>query len=227
MTILALIPTLREFDALVHVLAESDQETQGRNIGRLSGLEYQGGKLVIAHGGLGKAQMAVHAQHLIDHMEGLSLVVCAGTAGGLLHTLSTGDVVIATVTIEHDFKWGVAERPQPSFEGHPQSIAALKAAGQPLAKRFQVQFGPVASGDEAVIDSRRAAQVRAATGALAVAFEGAGGARACAFSNVPFLEVRSISDSADEAAPKEFFKNLPIAMGNVAAVLQHIATVLG
>tara|TARA_B100000315_G_C14028517_1_gene342128 strand:+ start:70 stop:378 length:309 start_codon:yes stop_codon:yes gene_type:complete len=101
------------------------------------------------------------------------------------------------------------------------------AAGQSLAKSFQVQFGLVASGDEAVIDSNRAAQIRAATGAFAVAFEGAGGARACEFSNVPFLEVRGISDLADEAAPEQFLENIPIAMGSVASVLQHIATILG
>ena len=136
-------------------------------------------------------------------------------------------MVIATATIEHDFKWGIVDRPQPRFEGHSESISALMAAGQSLAKSFQVQFGLVASGDEAVIDSNRAAQIRAATGAFAVAFEGAGGARACEFSNVPFLEVRGISDLADEAAPEQFLANIPIAMGSVASVLQHIATMLG
>ena len=227
MTILAVIPTQREFDALVRVLAETGHKTLERPIGRLSGLEYHGGKIMLAQGGLEKAQMAVHTQHLIEHVEDLGLVVCAGTAGGLLDTLAAGDVVIATATIEHDFKWGLVDQPQPRFEGHVESISALMAAGRSLGTSFQVQFGPVASGDEAVIDSSRATQIREATGAFAVAFEGAGGARACEFSNVPFLEVRGISDLADEAAPEQFLENIPIAMGSVASVLQHIATMLG
>ena len=72
LTILAVIPTQREFDALVSVLAEWGRETLARPIGRLSGLEYLDGKIVLAQGGLGKAQMAIHTQHLIDHMQDLN-----------------------------------------------------------------------------------------------------------------------------------------------------------
>ena len=42
------------------------------------------------------------------------------------------------------------------------------------------------------------------TGALAVAWEGAGGARACHFSGIPFLEIRGITDSADSDAASDF-----------------------
>ena len=61
------------------------------------------------------------------------------------------------------------------------------------------------------------------THAHAVAFEGAGAARACVFSEIPFVEIRAISDSADENAKKDFFSNIPLAMGNVAKILEYLA----
>jgi adenosylhomocysteine nucleosidase len=54
------------------------------------------------------------------------------------------------------------------------------------------------------------------TGAIAVAWEGAGGARACRFSGVPFLEIRGITDSAGHSAPTDFEENLIIALHNLA-----------
>jgi len=47
---------------------------------------------------------------------------------------------------------------------------------------------------------------------LAVAWEGAGGARACRFSGVPFIEIRGITDRANSQAPADFQMNLASAM---------------
>jgi adenosylhomocysteine nucleosidase len=52
-----------------------------------------------------------------------------------------------------------------------------------------------------------------------VAWEGAGGARACAFSGVPFVELRGITDTADHNAPADFKTNLRIAMASAAALV--------
>lgn len=57
------------------------------------------------------------------------------------------------------------------------------------------------------------------TGALAVAWEGAGGARACHFSGIPFVEIRGITDRADSDAASDFEANLGSAMGNVARLI--------
>ncbi|MBL4739248.1 MAG: hypothetical protein JKY39_05090 [Pelagibacteraceae bacterium] len=111
MTILAIVPTQREFEALVGVFSETGVETLERTIGRVSALECYGGSILVSQGGLGKAQTALVTQHIIDHWEGISLVVCAGSAGALLDALAVGDVVVATATIEHDC-W------QPAKVGH-------------------------------------------------------------------------------------------------------------
>ena len=64
------------------------------------------------------------------------------------------------------------------------------------------------------------------TGALVVAWEGAGGARAAQLSDIPFLEIRGISDGAGENAFEEFWANIPIAVGNVAAIVREIPPLL-
>ena len=155
------------------------------------------------------------------------MIICAGSAGGLRDDLNIGDVVVATETVEHDFKWGILSgRPLPLFPGDRKSIAALKTELPTMERSFDVHFGAVASGDEGIADSGRASELHRDTGAIAVAWEGAGGARAAAFSNLPFLEVRGISDGAGEDATSEFEANLPDAVSNVAMIVLSLAQLL-
>lgn len=88
---------------------------------------------------------------------------------------------------------------------------------------FKLHFGGIASGDEDVVDAKRRSECQQLSGALAVAWEGAGGARACAFSQVPFLEIRAIVDNANEDGPRDFRVNLRMAMQNLAQVLRAFA----
>ncbi len=82
-----------------------------------------------------------------------------------------------------------------------------------------MHFGAVASGDEDITGAERSSALYASTGALVVAWEGAGGARACEFSQVPFVEVRAVTDTADQDAPSDYDANLEVAMSNLAAFL--------
>src|SRR3712207_9438258 len=84
---------------------------------------------------------------------------------------------------------------------------------------FTVHFGPIASGDEDVVTVERQAELRRRTGALAVAWEGAGGARAGPVSAVPFVEIRGVTDNADSSAAADFAANLEIAIRNVATLI--------
>lgn len=84
---------------------------------------------------------------------------------------------------------------------------------------FGVHFGPIASGDEDIVDEERAYALHAETAALCVAWEGSGGARAAALSETPFLEIRTITDSADKTAPMDFQGNLAVAIPNIATLL--------
>jgi adenosylhomocysteine nucleosidase len=110
----------------------------------------------------------------------------------------------------------------PRFPADDSLIARCRGAVQELSNVL-VQFGVIASGDEDIVGDARRAELRASTGAVAVAWEGAGGARACQFSGVAFLEVRGITDIADANGPRDFARNLAMTMGNVALVVSRIA----
>jgi adenosylhomocysteine nucleosidase len=142
-------------------------------------------RLALAHGGHGKTQMAVQAQYLIDRFRDGSLVVCAGAAGSLDPGLSVGDVVIATETVEHDYRLLFATRPLPRFAGDPESLALLRQAAAGVSG-FRVAFDVIASGDEDVVSAARAAEIRAQTGAVCVAWEGSGADARCGLQRATF-----------------------------------------
>lgn len=218
MAILIISPLEDEFNAVIETMNDHGLPTSETTVGRLNLRASNDGALLIAQGGLGKAQFALQTQHLLDRLGEIDLVVCAGTAGCLVDGLGPGDVVIGTETVEHDFNKKIFKSPQPRFAGHDASVRALRDRESGARFPFNVRFGPIASGDEAIVDSARRREVHDATGALAVAWEGAGCARACSFSDVPFLEIRGVSDLADDSAIDEFARNLPVAMRNVALI---------
>ena len=176
-------------------------------------------RALVAQGGDGKTQFAVQAQYLIGRFSSVELVICAGAAGSLAPELSVGNVVVGTETVEHDYRLLFATRPLPRFPGHTPSIDALRRSAQRVAD-FHVAFDVIASGDEDVVTSKRAQEIRDQTGAACVAWEGSGAARAALFNGIGSLEIRAVTDAADNEAPQRFDANLPIAMANLASLLR-------
>lgn len=221
MKILTAIPTRTELDAFVQACREQGYPSEPSVVGRQSVTKFPTLDMVVAHGGLGKVQFAVQTQHLLDSGE-WDLVVCAGAAGALVAGLSIGDVVIATETVEHDV-WNRIGQPRvPHFGGSAEVLEQCRRALR-AEPTVMVHYGPIASGDEDVVDHERRAAVRERTKALVVAWEGAGGARACQFSGVPFLEIRGVTDSADGAAARDFELNVKRALQSVALVIIALA----
>ena len=180
-------------------------------------------RMVLARAGHGKTQCAVQAQYLIGRFPSAALVVCVGAAGSLDPNLSVGDVVVGTETVEHDYRLLFATRPLPRFCGNVASLARLRDRAASLSG-FRIAFDVIASGDEDVVSSSRAADIRAQTGAVCVAWEGSGAARAAAFNNIGSLEIRGITDAADKEAPQDFHDNLPTAMANLFRLLEVLPT---
>ncbi|HEU0296739.1 MAG TPA: 5'-methylthioadenosine/S-adenosylhomocysteine nucleosidase [Anaerolineales bacterium] len=215
--ILIVTPLQEEYNDLHHSLSALGLETHTDSIGRLDVHHFPELNITLARGGHGKTQFGIQTQHLLDHYK-CDLVICAGAAGALAHEVKVGDLIVATSTVEHDFNNRFVPRPKPQFKGDAKSIEQLKALKLPEAD-FKVHFGIMAGGDEDVIEIRRGKELRELHTALAVAWEGVGGARACAFSEVQYLELRGATDTADHAAPVVFYVNLKIVMRNIAHLL--------
>ena len=207
-----------ELDLLLQGFTKRGVRAESSMIGRLSVVQLSDLRVTLAPGGLGKVQFAVQTQHLLDTCSNWDLIICAGAAGALVEEVSVGDVVVATTTVEHDYNNKFNKRPLPKFDGAQPAIADLKSVSQSV-NAFGVHFGPIASGDEDVVETERKRALHESTGALAVAWEGIGGAKACAFSGVPFVEIRGVTDTADHNAASDFEQNLEIAMSNLAALI--------
>ena len=230
--LLVVTPMVEEMNFFWQACVERDLAYHELTLGRLPAVHFHQLSLVLARGGTGKAQFALQTQHLIDHPpkhnlpsngdQEWKLVVCAGAAGSLVDELAVGDLVVATKTIEHDYDNRFSERPLPTFEGDPATVDRLRGLSASPGD-YSVHFGPVASGDEDIVDEVRRGELQMATGALAVAWEGAGGARACAFSGLPYVEIRAISDKADNQAPADFGINLEMGLRNIASLVIQMA----
>lgn len=218
MSILILSPLKFELDGLLNDLKQQGHKAVPSAQGPLTVFEVDELGLKLSLAGHGKTQFAIQTQFLIDQIKP-DAVFCVGCAGALSRQLEIGDVVIAEQTIEHDFREKFRPRPEPEFAG---DLKWLEKARSLAAANPNLHIGKIASGDEDIVDASRAQELAKQTNALAVAWEGAGGARACLFNQVPFLEIRGITDNADHSAVLDFKKNLQVAMANAAKVILHL-----
>ena len=217
---LIITPMKEELEFLLQSCTKAEFYAKSAMIGRLPVVRIPDLDVTLARGGLGKVQFAVQTQHLLDTCSDWDLIICAGAAGALADEVSVGDVVVATTTVEHDYNNKFNERALPKFDGARTAIADLKSASH-STDTFNVHFGPIASGDEDVVETERKRMLHESTGALAVAWEGVGGAKACAFSGVSFVEIRGVTDTADHNAASDFEDNLGVAMNNLATLITY------
>lgn len=220
MSILFMMPMQEELDYVLEGFSNHSYRYKTGSLGRLPIVKLPELGIALARGGTGKVQFGIQTQHLLDAGQDWDLVVCAGAAGALVDYLAIGDLVVATKTVEHDFYNKFSQRPIPSFPGADKAIGSLKALTTTF-ERFSLHFGPIASGDEDIVDVNRGKTLRTKTKALVAAWEGAGGARACKFSDIPFIEIRGVTDIADHNAPADFTSNLSQAMQNLASLIVY------
>ncbi len=214
---LILTPLSLEQEFLHASLTKQGWRSQIEQKGRLRGFCYPDQQILLFCGGHGKAQFAVQTQFLLNHYP-LNGIFCVGAAGSLTKSVKTADLVIAQSTVEHDYQLKFIQRPLPEFNADASLLERTKSISDNL---LTLHWGKIASGDEDVIDASRALELSQQTQALAVAWEGAGGARAAQWNQIPFLEVRAITDGADSAAVADFRKNLEIGMTKMALFFHH------
>lgn len=218
-SLLLMAPQANEVEALCRGLVRKGVVTAAKQVGRLACVSAPSMDMLIGVGGNGKAQFAVQAQHLLDHCLDAKLLLCVGAAGQLGGDMSVGDVVVGTCTIEHDYTELFVPGPLPRHECDATVVGQLALVAAERLFPFRVHIGPIASGDEDIVDAQRASKLSSKTGALCVAWEGSGGARAARFSGVGFLEIRVITDAADGEAASSFHENLAKVLPNISDLL--------
>lgn len=216
-------------EELEHLLeALKNGETVQRGAFTLHGGTLEGRAVLIAQCGVGKVNAAALAQVLV--LEGATQVIFTGVAGAVASGLQVGDIVVSTDAVQHDvdvralgylrgevpgegLAWAADERLQ------QVALAAAGALGEVSAGEVKVVSGRVLSGDQFIADRAKVTELQDAFGGACAEMEGAAVAQICSRAGVPFVIIRSLSDSADGSAELDFRAFTVLAARRAKAVV--------
>lgn len=185
---------------------------------------------VLVECGIGKVNAARTTQIMLDNFE-IEFVINIGTAGGLNEKLGVTDVVIGEKMVQHDFDITAFGREKGFITGVGKFIEADKELVEKCEavmnsleseNAFQVITGTIASGDLFCTDKVLAQNIRKEFGADCVEMEGAAIAQICYLDKVPFVVVRSISDSPNGKNHMDFDEYLEVASKRGAEFLEKL-----
>lgn len=187
--------------------------------GLLDGLE-----VLVTVGGIGKVNAAMTSTYLL--MAGATQVVFTGVAGGIHPELQVGDIVVSSDCVQHDvdvtalgYRLGEIPGEILSWPADEQLRAlALEAAHE--VQGVNVTGGRVVSGDTFVASPEKVAWLWQTFGAACAEMEGAAVAQVCARHGVPYVVIRSVSDTAGGDANVDYREFMPIVARHSAQVVR-------
>ena len=157
---------------------------------------------ILVECGIGKVNAARCTQILIDNIE-VDYIINVGVSGGVSKDVKICDVVIGKKLVQHDFDL----RPFNYERGYIPNVGQFMDCDEYLLRIAQkikldvsTHVGVIASGDIFVTEELMGKKINKKFEALCVEMEGAAIAQICYLSNVPFLVIRSISDSPNKEA---------------------------
>lgn len=172
--------------------------------------------------GIGKVNAARTTQILIDNYNP-SFIINIGVAGGISDRIRIGDIVIGEKLVQYDFDLTAFGREKGEIS---DLIGKFIYSDKDLLAKAQKQLlkvntinaikGTIASGDRFVTQIDLSRDINKQFGADCVEMEGASIAQVCFLDKVPFIVIRSISDSPNENNKIDFDTFLNIATKNVA-----------
>jgi adenosylhomocysteine nucleosidase len=173
------------------------------NFGQLRGQD-----VVIAESGIGKVNAA--ALTLLLLTAGATRIIFTGVAGAVDPALAVGDLVISRDAMQYDVDVGALGYAPGQVPGEllawpaDAGLIALAEAACRDGGDFRAVTGRILSGDTFVADAAASAALHAQFAAACVEMEGAATAQVCSRAGVPFVIIRSVSDTADNTADTDF-----------------------
>jgi adenosylhomocysteine nucleosidase len=239
-------------EELTHLADDSGGRTVVGGLSYLKG-HIAGREAVFVESGMGKVNAAIAAALMLDRFACSALMFC-GVAGGLDPALGVGDIVVGTRNIQYDYgaeqesgfkTYQPGKPPLPDFDDtHGYDLPAdlvgrLKAAAdglslEPLPESVgvgrrvpRVHFGPIATGDAFINSERTRQRLHCTYGALACEMEGGAVAQVAEnFGNLPFVNVRCLSDLAGGDSHVVFFDFVQAAAKYASQVAHRLAPVI-
>lgn len=166
--------------------------------GQLAGCD-----VAMLYSGVCKVNAAVAAQLLIDEYH-CCAIINAGTAGGMDTALDIFDTVVSTEIAYHDVEEHILTGFHPwlseaFFRADAHLLAAARRAGG-------ARFGRMVTGEQFITDEGRES-INARFHPLSVDMESAAVAHVCYVNAVPFIAVRTLTDTPSHRGTGAFEEN--------------------
>lgn len=177
-------------------------------------------ELIMTHSGICKVNAAMHTQIMIDHFKPEALIMVG--VSGAIEKLKIADTVIGTMTAHHDVEKEYFNTDYPFkakedgyFDSDETLLGYFKEA---LSDEDDVYFGKLVTG-EYFVDQVGRDHIIENFSPMSVDMETAAFTQVAAANEVPFIAIRSITDTADESGLSNFRKNFELAINRSLEVL--------
>ena len=164
------------------------------------------------YSGVCKVNAAIAAQLLID-MFHVDLIINAGTAGGMKEGVQLFDTVISERVIYHDVADDILTDFHPWLKSNyflaDQELCAIARAYSRTSKH-PVLFGTMVTGEQFIEDEKRE-EINQKFDPLSTDMETAGVGHVCYVNRIPFLAVRTITDTVTHQGIETFDQNCEAA----------------
>ena len=154
-------------------------------------------ELYLVESGVGKVNAARTTQILIDNIK-VEYIFNIGVAGSVNNDVNVLDIVIADKLVQHDFDITSFDHEK----GYIPNVGIYINTDEYLLNKCintdintNKHVGVIASGDIFCQDKKMSNKIGNKFNALCVEMEGASIAQVCHLCNIPFIVIRSISDS--------------------------------
>jgi adenosylhomocysteine/aminodeoxyfutalosine nucleosidase len=210
-----------EIKPILSKLDSYDEVKYANNVFYLG--KYLNHDLVIAYSKIGKVFSSMTVTLMIEKFD-CKKILFSGVAGGVNSKLKIGEMVIGTKLCQHDFDLTAFGR-EPGYVSdygiYSKSDDNLIDLAKKVCKKQEIEVidGVIATGDQFISNSEKKDWIRKTFSADALEMEGASVALVCDTLNVPFLVIRSISDTAGEDAHISFEEFLEISAENSSKLI--------
>lgn len=203
---------------------------QNKNIDSIAMLKFYSGKfnnidVVALYCGVCKVNAAIATQILIDKFN-VTHIIVTGVAGAIDNILRIGDTVISTEVSYHDVEAGILTEYHPWMESiyfkcDNNLIELSKQVIEENIFSQKVYFGKIVTG-EAFISENGRKEIMDKYSSLCVDMETASVAHVCYVNEIPFIAIRSITDTEEECGAEIFEVNCVSVSYNSIKILEKI-----
>lgn len=164
------------------------------------------GKIItMLYSGVCKVNASIATQILIDTFK-VDTIINSGVAGGIDKNLKLFDTVVATESIYHDVAEDILTDFHPWLESNSFKSDKFLVEKLEELKEEKIYFGTVVTGEKFIVQDEREEIIKRFN-PLAVDMETTAIAHTCYVNKIPFVAIRSITDTEDENGIENFEKN--------------------